>query len=299
MSSEPNKKKKAIGLIVDSACGISKKDIESMGGYLLPIPIVINEIEYEDGINIDENKLTKILNIESKITTSSISISKWEKSFDEILKKYDKVICITLSKGLSSINNWAKIAAEKFNNRIIIIDSKLAAMWMNYGVIKAFDMIKNQNTINEIVVFLEEIGNKAIGCFTTDTLFYLKNGGRISSSAALIGNALKILPIVTWVDGKMDSNNVVKARTFEKSKIKTIECLKKHWDGINDKNNYEIHIVFSNNLSDNESRTFINNLKKELNIQYNPKRNILGGALIAHVGPNFIGGGILWKGENK
>jgi fatty acid-binding protein DegV len=79
--------------------------------------------------------------------------------------------------------------------------------------------------MEDLIKVIEDQNNYASGTFVPKSLTYLKNGGRVSAGGALIGNALKILPIVTFVNGHMDPALLQKSRTFERGKLKTIDTI--------------------------------------------------------------------------
>ena len=65
--------------------------------------------------------------------------------------------------------------------------------------------------MEELATYLEELRPHLCHWFTVDDLMYLKRGGRISASTALLGTALQIKPVMhTDDDGKLA--NVSKAR---------------------------------------------------------------------------------------
>jgi fatty acid-binding protein DegV len=95
--------KEKIAIVVDSSCGYTKKEAEKMGVHFLSIIVHLGGKEYLDGDTILENDLVNLMNPTSKVSTSAIPPIVFEETFRKALKKADKVLCITLSKKISSI----------------------------------------------------------------------------------------------------------------------------------------------------------------------------------------------------
>jgi len=57
--------------------------------------------------------------------------------------------------------------------------------------------------VKDIVDYIEQTKPRVRASFVVDTLTYLHRGGRCSGLAALAGGALKLHPLISVVDGKM------------------------------------------------------------------------------------------------
>ncbi len=290
--------KEKIALVVDSTCGYTKKEIEKMGGYYVPLNISINNDEYLDGVTLTEKQLIDKMTNDSIVKTSSPSAGLFEEEFKKALKTHDKVFCVTLSKKLSSSIESAKIAKslhKEWNDKIFILDSLYGSSFIQYDIKKMFEMINSGTTIEALEKLSSVQAEKAFGAFAPKTLIHLKNGGRISDSAAIIGNVLKILPVLTWVDGHMDPDLVVKTRTFKRASLKCINIVEKKWKTIEDKENYEICIISTHKIESEFYENFIKKVKDKLKLKREPIFGTMSGALVAHVGPDFIGVLLIYK----
>ncbi len=290
--------KEKIALVVDSTCGYTKKEIEKMGGYYVPLNISINGKEYLDGITLTEKQLIDKMTNDSIVKTSAPSAGLFEEAFKKALKTHDKVFCLTLSKKISSSIKSAKTAKashKEWDGKVFVLDSLYGSSFVQYDIKKMFKMVNSGTTIKALEKLSSDQAEKAFGAFTPKTLIHLKNGGRISSSAAIIGNVLKILPVLTWVDGHMDPDLVVKARTFKKASSKCIKIVEKKWKTIEDKENYEICIIATHKIDNEFYDNFIKRVKEKLKLKKEPIFGTMSGALVAHVGPDFIGVLIIYK----
>lgn len=138
--------------------------------------------------------------------TSQVNVEEYEKYFEPFLKDGADILHISLSSGISSSVNSARIAAkemtEKYPDRRILIVDSLAAS-SGYGLLmdKLADLRDDGMSLDELYAWVEE--NKLRlhhWFFSTDLTFYVK-GGRISKAAGWFGTVLKICPLLN-----MDNN---------------------------------------------------------------------------------------------
>jgi len=133
--------------------------------------------------------------------TSAINVEQFKMVFDEILAKGEDILYLGFSSGLSTTFNSARLAAEELkekypNNKIEVVDSLCASAGQGLLLYLACKKRDEGNTLEEVKRFLED--NKLNIChwFTVNDLVYLKRGGRISPTTALIGSLLGIKPIL-------------------------------------------------------------------------------------------------------
>ena len=90
-----------IAISSDSTCAISQANAKEMGIYILPLNVIVDVKEYHDDIDINSEKLNKLMRGGSKIQTSTPTPFEIENYFDTIFAQgYDKVIHFTISSKL-------------------------------------------------------------------------------------------------------------------------------------------------------------------------------------------------------
>ena len=108
------------------------------------------------------------------------------------------------------------LSEEYPDRKIVTFDSLCASMGEGLLVYHAAKMKEEGKSLDEILSWLSD--NKLNLChwFTVDDLFFLKRGGRISATTAILGSALNIKPVLHVDDnGKLVS--VSKARGRKQS----------------------------------------------------------------------------------
>ena len=229
-----------VRIVTDSTADISPEIAKELGITIVPEYILFGGKTYRDGIDMGYDELyDKLLNEPKLPTTSQPTPVDFAKTFKELSKDADEIICINLAGKLSgtyaSALQGKKLADVKSN--ITVIDSESISMGLGMITMSAAKMAANNETPDVIVDEIrKEIKN--VHLFATfDTLKYLALGGRIGKARALIGSILNVKPIITQRDSEFAP--VGNVRTRSKAIDKLFELV----------NNYaniqEIAVVYS------------------------------------------------------
>lgn len=138
----------------------------------------------------------------AEIKTGLISSGDFEECFRSIMEKNEDVLYFSLSKNISGTFNSARIAAQELmenppmGRRIRMIDSLNASLAQGILAIYASEMRSQGMDFDTIADTLETYPARMNGIFTVGDLKYLAKTGRLSGSAALVGNILSIKPIL-------------------------------------------------------------------------------------------------------
>lgn len=150
--------------------------------------------------------------------TSAVNPDTFAKAFKPYLEQGMDILYLGVSGALSTTYASAGIAAadllEDFPQRkILTVDTLCASAGIALLVYLTAQKKAQSATIEEAAAFAE--ARKADVCqwFTTDTLTYLKRGGRVSATTAIVGNMLDIRPVLHVAeDGSLGSVKKVRGR---------------------------------------------------------------------------------------
>lgn len=177
---------------------------------MLPIPVIIDGKEYSDGIDITTEKLLKMVEQDKSLVpkTAQIPAVMYQEEFEKILKAGDDVICLTLSSGLSGTYQTARLMAEQVledypDRRIEIVDSKCATIGMAMILLQGLKLSQLHKDIDTIVKSMRFLADHVNIFFIVGDIKWLARGGRVSKGAAMVGDMLKIVPILYFEDGKI------------------------------------------------------------------------------------------------
>ena len=90
-------------VMTDTNSGIMKAEADSMGIFLIPMPVIINDETHYEGIDLTETSFYESLTGGKNISTSQPSPGDLMDLWDDIFKQgYDEIIHIPMSSGLSA-----------------------------------------------------------------------------------------------------------------------------------------------------------------------------------------------------
>lgn len=219
---------KKIAIVTDSNSGMTQEEADKLGVYVVPMPFIINDEIYYEGVNLDQEKFYEIQASGTRITTSQPNINEIAELWENLLKDHDEIVYIPMSSGLSGSCEKAALFAQDYEGKVFVVDNKRISISMKTSVIDAVNMAKDGKTAKQIKQYLEETALECSIYLMVDTLKYLKQGGRITPAAAMIGTILGIKPILQIQGGKIDS--YAKIKNIKAAKQKMTEAIRKDLD---------------------------------------------------------------------
>ena len=152
----------------------------------------------------------------ARLKTSMINVFVYEDFFTELLETGKDVIFLDMSKEMSvSFQNAVKAAEEvrpQFpGQKLYIMDTCCISGGLGTLVENMVERQEAGAGFDEVVAWGEANKLKIAHRFTVDDLNYLKAGGRVSNSAALVGSLLNIKPVL-YVPDRGTLDVVKKAR---------------------------------------------------------------------------------------
>lgn len=214
-----------VAIVTDSNSGLTQKQGEEAGIYVLPMPFMMGGETYYEDISLTQEHFYEKLKEGVEISTSQPSPADIIDLWNQLLKEYDQVVHIPMSSGLSSSCQTAGMLAEDFDGRVEVVNNQRISVTQRQSALEAKAMAEKGMTAAEIKKRLEETKMDSTIYITLDTLEYLKKGGRITPAAALLGTFLRLKPVLTIQGEKLDA--FAKARTTKQAKSMMVAAIKK------------------------------------------------------------------------
>ncbi len=197
----------SVKIIVDSASDIKISYAEAKNIGFAPLKTDLAGTEYRDGIDIVPDAFYDKLSANKELAhTSQVNPGEFAELFEKEIKDGNDIVVITISSGLSGTYQSACIAAADYPDRVFVVDSLTATAGEQVLIERAVAMRDEGCTAPEIFKELNVLRQKARLFVRVDTLEYLKRGGRISKTSAVLGSFLGIRPILTLNgEGKLET----------------------------------------------------------------------------------------------
>jgi DegV family protein with EDD domain len=214
-----------VAIITDSNSGITQKQGEEAGIYVVPMPVIMAGDTFYEDISLTREVFYEKLEEGVDISTSQPAPADLMELWNRVLKEYEEIVHIPMSSGLSSACQTALMLAEDYEGKVFVVDNQRISVTQRESVLEAKRMAECGLTAAAIKEKLEETKMESTIYITLDTLEYLKKGGRITPAAALLGAFLRIKPVLTIQGEKLDA--FAKARTMKQAKTMMVTAAKK------------------------------------------------------------------------
>ena len=274
----------SVKIMTDSTSYIDEKLRKDLDIRILPLYVSFPDESIKE-TEIENEVFYAMMEQKGIPLSSQPTIGELYEEMVDIVSKGDDLLCIFLSSDMSGTYNSAckvreKVLEEYKNAKIYILDSRSNSMQLGFAAIVAARAAINGKGIEEIVKIAEENIKKSRFLFIPDNLEYLKKGGRIGGGGALIGNILKIIPVLTVKDGK--TNILKKVRTKVKAVKEMVEKV------LEDDFEYCVKEIIVHHINCyDEAKELADKLKEKLNL--NVAIVDIGPVIGLHVGPGAIG----------
>ena len=146
-----------------------------------------------------------------KVTTSQITPQAYLDAFRPILERGEDILFVGMSSGISGSYNQSEFAAaelrEEFPERDIrLVDTLGASLGEGLLAVEAVAWRDRGETLEATWKHLSDMRHDMCQVFTVEDLKYLRNTGRLSNMAAIVGTMLNIKPLLKGnTEGKIVS----------------------------------------------------------------------------------------------
>ncbi|MDO4356584.1 MAG: DegV family protein [Clostridia bacterium] len=191
-------------IMADSNSGITQEDAKSRGIEVIPMPFLVDEKEYFEGVNLTQEQFYDMLARGADVSTSQPAPGALMDRWHSLLKQYDEIVYIPMSSGLSQSYQSAQLFAADFDGRVHVVDNHRISVTQKQAVYRAKKLADQGLSGAEIkAALLKEAFDSTI-YITVDDLQYLKKGGRLTPAVAAIGTLLNLKPVLKILGYKLD-----------------------------------------------------------------------------------------------
>jgi DegV family protein with EDD domain len=216
------------GIIVDSACDVSREYIETENCILNFVPLTL---QVEDKIFVDDENLS-IDDFLAHMEASSIGVKTAAPSPGSFFERFslaDNIFAVTLSNKLSATYQSAVTAKrmyfEEYGKKFIhIFDSLTASVGEGVIAMKIADLLKKGISNTDIIEQVNQFISTSRTYLILDKYDNLVKTGRIKPYVAKIASFLNIKPICASFEGEIKMLD--KARGYTKSMKRLVEIIR-------------------------------------------------------------------------
>ncbi|QJG66737.1 DegV family protein [Mycoplasma phocoenae] len=230
-----------IGIILDSFCGLTQKEVNDLGFDFIPLQVIINGKNNLEGINITNLEVRAQIESGKKVQTSLPPYAFMENLMQNLNNKYDHIYVLPINSALSSEFNHLCAIANSINpDKFTIFNNNFVSKQYIIIANKIIEMNENGKSHKDILNFLESQNNATLNYIIPANLDAFVSGGRLSNYKKIIMTSLKLIPILKNNDGVTATG--VK-RTMKSAILKAMEKLLEYIGGEKNLDQYNFWIV--------------------------------------------------------
>ncbi|NLO13232.1 MAG: DegV family protein [Clostridiales bacterium] len=275
-------------LMSDSDSDLPHEIAREMNIPIVRMPYTLDDQEYLDdnGASGMEKTLFERMRAGSKPFTSLLPTPAYIEYFEPILKEKDLLFLAFSSEMSATFQNVLEAQRElmeKYPNRkFVVVDTLSISVPQSLLVMEAHKLYEKGASMEEVIQWVEANRLKAHAWFTVGDLVYLRRGGRISSTSAMVGTMLDIKPILTLTKaGKLEAFTKVQGR--KKAMKALVEKVAKY---IQDPGAQSV-VIMHGDIRD-EAEIFKTQLKNRIPEIRDIKVQFIGPVIGAHAGPGTL-----------
>ena len=273
-------------ILTDSCCDFPNEEYAMLRLKKVALTVQFRGESYDDRNDDSIRDMYDGLRAGEVAKTSAVNPERWATAMEEILSAGDDCLALAFSSGLSTTYQSAMIAAEELREKypqrkIYVVDTLSASMGEGLLVWYACRKRDEGMSLEDLYAWAQDARFHLCHWFTVDDLMYLKRGGRISATTALVGTMLQIKPVL-HMDDEGHLINMSKARGRKAS----LDALAKKATELGE--GYDNSTMFISHGDCREDAEYLAKLLKE---QYGVKEVVISyvGAVIgSHSGPGTM-----------
>lgn len=194
-----------VALVTDSTSYLPRDLIAGTGIEIVPVQVIVSGRamdETSDGAS--TQMVAEALKAWQPVTTSRPTPERFRQAFEKAaVDGATAVVCATLSARMSATYESAWLAAREVGIEVRVVDSRTVAMGLGFAVLAGERASREAASVDEVEAIVRRRGEAATALFYVNTLEYLRRSGRIGSARAMVGQALKVKPILAVREGEV------------------------------------------------------------------------------------------------
>lgn len=279
----------AVAVVTDSTAYLPAEAIASSGVRVVPLQVVLGARTGAEGTEVTPADVaTALLDRRLRVTTSRPTPADFARAYaDAFAEGATGVVSVHLSGKLSGTWESAAVAEREAERPVRVLDSRSTAMGLGFAVMAAADVAVAGGSLEEVFQAARDCVSRTSMLFYVDSLEYLRRGGRIGATTAILGTALSVKPILHLVDGGIVLRE--KVRTAGRGLTRLAELAAEAADGT------IVDVAVHHLAAPDQAAALGEQIRARLPGVRRMLVSELGAAVGAHVGPGVLGAVIVRK----
>ena len=212
-----------VAIVTDSASDLPPDLAAALGIRVVPLLVRFGTQEFRAGVDLSAADFwTRMLAPDAPFpTTAAPSPGAFAAAFEKAFADgAQSIVCVTIGSRLSGTFASAEMGAKEHAGREIhVVDSTSASMGVGHLAMLGVELAAVGRPAADVAATLRDRAADLDIFVTVDTLEYLRKGGRRSPARAAIGTMLSVKPIITVVEGLVETAERVRTQARARERV--------------------------------------------------------------------------------
>ena len=282
-------------VVTDSTASLPAQVAEEHGVVVVPLQVVIGaEVLDEGAEGATPERVAAALKEWTPVSTSRPSPAVMLETYRRAAEDgATAIVSVHLSAEMSGTFESAHLAALEAPVPVIPVDSRQVGVATGYAALAAAQAAADGATVEEAADAARDCAERSSSLFYVDTLEYLRRGGRIGATAALLGGALAVKPLLRIEDGRVAPLERVRtsARALARLEELAVTAAEELAGGLDPEVAVHLDVAVAHLANPDRAAALAEHLQERLGERLADATvscGELGAVLGAHVGPGMI-----------
>ncbi|AOM82532.1 DegV family protein [Salisediminibacterium beveridgei] len=282
---------KKIAWITDSTAYVTQEMKDHPDVYVIPLYITFGEEQFQDGVELSTDELYKRIRENKELPkTSQPPAGEFAKLYEQLKQDYDEAVAVHVSSEISGTIGSANQGKEMAEFPVTVVDSLSMSYAITTLINKGLTLQKTGKNAEEIGEILTTEAKKSENYVLLGSLEQFYKGGRMSGTQYLLGNLLKVKPIIQ-INNEGKFHLFQKVRSEKKATKRLIELFQ---EAMSKYKIDSVHVMHGNVAQRAEE---VKGLIHEVYPEMNVITGEISSTIAAHAGEGTIA--VIWHNENK
>ncbi len=220
-----------VGVVTDSTADLPMDLADDIGLRVVPMSVSFRDETFISRVTISDDEFYARLAEATQLPTTAQPSPAWfeEAYADCVDDGLEACVSLHVSRELSGTVAAARRAAEDAGLEVHVVDSRQVGGGLALMALAAQRVASEGGSVPEVVAAAERARDGLVNGVVVDTLENLRKGGRVSGAQALVGNMLRVKPILTVRDGRIEP--IGRARTIRRGLDELTDLVVDRLDG--------------------------------------------------------------------
>ena len=206
-----------VGVVTDSTADLPIDLADERGLRVVPMSVTFGDVTYISQVTITPQQFYDRLRAATVLPTTAQPNPAWfqEAYQDCVDDGLEAAVSIHVSRELSGTVQSARLAAQRAGLPVEVVDSRQVGGGLALMALAAQRAAEAGGDVAAVMAAAERVRQGLVNLVVVDTLDYLRRGGRLSGTQAFVGTMMRVKPILTVSDGRIEP--LERARTFSRA----------------------------------------------------------------------------------